>query len=263
MLRERIRLFKRAVGIKEGPIERLTPVRSATITIGEIRELAKLKIAKGVAYGETPGVWYRVRFPSTIKDPQVIAVAEARSGELPRITIKKVPDIEAKTISKIADIKAKTIRRISTTREDIEKAIRNSLGDWTVAFNWIRDAIAYGLSFIFKWVFDVIVGAQIDRVQDAMNDVISDFNDKVNKQTDKIVDAVNSVISDFNKKVNDQIDIVTDRINDALASLYDVWGIPYDVAITPVHIRNVKSDGFEFLSLGKTKIHWIAIGERL
>jgi len=228
---ERVREIKRELGIREGIIEKLIPVRSEQVTleaVTELRELATLRFAYGTAYGDKAGVWYRVSYGTSIYNPVVVAVAEAR-----KTTIK------TRTITKVPDIKAKTIPRISVTRESIERNIKDKLGDWGV-FNWIRNAIAYGLSFIFKWVFDVIVGDQIDYVQDKLNEVIRDFNDKVNAQVDKI----------------------TSRVNQVLKDLYDMWGIPKDKALTPVHIRNVTSTGFEFLSLGKTKIYWLAIGKR-
>jgi len=53
-------------------------------------------------------------------------------------------------------------------------------------------------------------------------------------------------------------------VNEGLAkvipALYDAWGIPRTMAITPIHIRNVTSMGFEFQSFGRTTCYFIAIG---
>lgn len=224
---ERVREIKRELGIREGIIEKLIPVRSEVLQ-AEVGELALLKVAYGTAYGDKAGVWYKVPFKTTIFNPVVVAVSEAKTTKI--ITRK---------IEKVSDITAKTIDRVSVKRTDIEDNIKKKLGDWGV-FNWIRDSIAYGLSYIFKWVFDVIVGDQIDYVQEKVNEVIEDFNTKVNEQVDKI----------------------TSRVNKVLTDLYKMWGIPTDKALAPVHVRNVTNTGFEFLSLGKHKIYWIAIGKR-
>ena len=225
---ERVRGFKRELGIREGPLERIIPVYSEPVEAESIRDIAMLRVIYGSAYGDKAGVWYRVSFGTVIKEPIVVAVSEARGTK-----------IKTRTISKVADIKAKEIPRISITRTSIENNIKKKLGDWGV-FNWIRDSIAYGLSFIFKWIFDVIIGDQIDYVQSKLNETIKDFNKKVNQQVDKITSRVNLVLKD----------------------LYRMWGIPEGIALSPVHIRNITGSGFEFLSLGKQKIYWLAIGKR-
>jgi len=45
-----------------------------------------------------------------------------------------------------------------------------------------------------------------------------------------------------------------------IPALYAAWGIPRDMAITPIHTRNVTSTGFEFQSYGKTTCYYIAVG---
>jgi len=257
---ERIRAVKRELGLPEGPLERLIPVRATKAEVREVRTRL-LRVIQGVAYGKEAGVWYRVTFPGPVYNPQVVAVAEGRPTSMITRTIPKVPDVSARKVVKPPDVAFRTIPRVVATREDIEREIKRRLGDWGY-FNWIRNSIAKGLSYVFKWIFDVIVGAQMDRVQSEINKAIRDINTKTNMQFSRLVDSINSTISDFNVKVNRQVDRITDRVNMVLRDLYRMWGIPEGTAIQPVHIRNVNEKGFEFLSLGDMKVRWIAIGER-
>jgi uncharacterized protein YoxC len=57
---------------------------------------------------------------------------------------------------------------------------------------------------------------------------------------------------------------VESAVNKGLAAvipeLYAAWGIPQNMAPTPVHVRNVTSTGFDFQSYGKTTVYYIAMG---
>ena len=291
---ENIRGLKRQIGLAEGIVEEMFPI-SARSKITTIRQITVLKVMYGTAYGEKAGVWYKVTFPEPLNEPVVVAVAEARSTtrryrqvpkppEVPPPQILKLPDVSKISISYPPNITFKRIERVSLTREEIENRIKNTLGDWGW-LNWARDAIAYGMSFVLKFVYDIIVGAQLDKVEESVNAVVSDANAKINEHTKKIIDSINARIQSINSKINNQTNYIINGINDLVRKLNNnwntqityittaingiisdicaMWGIPEGVAITPVHVRNITTTGFEFLSLGKTKIYWIAIGKKI
>lgn len=226
---ERFREAKREWDIPEGIIEKLIPLPDTPIKITSLRDIMRLVIMGGVSEGKGRGQWYRVTFPIVVRDPTVVAVAESKGG-----TIKE------RTIDKIESVRVKTISRITTSEGAIRDRVKRELGDWGWAANWMRDAIATAFGKVLYWVHRMLI----------------------QPQTDKVQDAINSTIGDFNSKIDRQIDRVTSRTNFVLKDLYSMWGIPSNLAIAPVHIRNVKSTGFEWLSLGDMKVHWLTVGLR-
>jgi len=258
LFRQRIRRIKRELEIPEGVIERLTPITAETL---KIREILRLRIISGVAYGEEAGVWYRIRFPFRLGDPEVVAVSEIGTTTIPVRPIEKVPDITIPTVKRPPEIELKEIERIVITREEIEAEIREQLGDWGI-WNWIRDWLAWASSYAAHFIWKVFSGIAIDKIRDAINETIRDFNIRVNQQTDFIYRDLNDTIRRINNKINSQIDVVTGRVNLVLTDLYRIWGLPTNLRMTTVHIRDVTETGFSFLSLGRHRVHWIAVGER-
>ena len=72
-------------------------VKPSTVINVSALDLVRARIAWGKAYGETAGLWYRVRFPKPLSNPSVIAVGEVRLGTMPirRIEKLKFPLVEA------------------------------------------------------------------------------------------------------------------------------------------------------------------------
>ena len=146
---------------------------------------------------------------------------------------------------------------------------KRRLGDWGW-FNWLRDAIAtawtwFGYYFLGKncvfVLLDVVYG-QVDyitqQIQTAFNILVENINSETNRSLRELArDTTSNVQEAFNSSVSDLIGAVNERLRD----LYAIWGIPESVAPTVVNIRNVTSRGFEFLSLGKTTVYWLAVGE--
>lgn len=255
MFREFIREKKRQLGIPEGLLEELTPVPARDLEVvcflpeEERRSISiglmPVNIVWGSAYGPVAGQWYRVTFPKPIGgNPHVVAVAEGKSGE---ITSRVVDKVIIRTYHcRACDMGFFTIvaarRCPSCGSYDIEEitgadryertgwylALWNAkrhLGDWGI-FNWMRDAIATLIAWLGYYLFSGN-GAFI------------------------LADALSA-----------QVDRISEAITERLRDLYKMWGIPTNMAIAPVHVRNVTSTGFEFLSLGDMKIHFIAIGRK-
>jgi hypothetical protein len=338
-------------------------------------------IESGKAYGEEAGQWYRVTFSQAIPNPQVVAVAEARGGEISTKDVKRAPSVGIPSVSiakpsvSIAkpsvSISAPTVSisipTVSISKVEIRawhcKACdfgwfsltsqtsclqcgssnieeitygnkyewtgwylslwnaKRQLGDWKWGMyigpywagfdlNWIRDMVAtawawFGYYFIGRSTVFILfdaMGSQVDKVregvQNAINEAISNvkagvqsgintsianvrdstqssFNtaidnvvksvqDAINKALDNsgtsVQTAFNTTIDTINSRIPEQTDYIRDRINERLNDLYAMWGLPEKVALTVAHIRNITSAGFEFLSLGETTIHWIAVG---
>lgn len=262
----------------------------------------RLVIQHGTASGSGKRQWYKVIFPRPIRNPAVVAVAEVRTGEIIRKDIEKISDIVTKTIENIPNISFSGIPSIEDipriARDDfnsdyycdrVASRARDGLKNlggipWPLSsiWGWFCDHAVYWIAFYTwkagGWVVNVLWDSffqrQIDNIRNTINSnnaiissrVNSAFNDasrKINNLKNKLVNSINETIGDTNAKINSQLSKIQDRVNNRIKDLYDMWGIPYDTAITPVHIRNVTSAGFEWLSLGDMKIYWVAVGRKL
>ena len=216
---------------------------------GQIAELIRIPaFAHGKAYGETAGFWYRVTFPKPINNPNVVAVAEGRRGAIPAVTAPRItiPTVDLPTIPPI------TIPDIVIPR------VPTSLGRFECG--WAIASLTDGLN-------DLMV--VLERVLVRVNEIIDKTSDAVAKTRENIRDVYDS-LTDFRSKVQAALDkyqvniesSVNSGLGQILPALYAAWGIPSNMVISPVSIRNVTSTGFEFQSLGKFTVHWLAIGTR-
>lgn len=246
--------------------------------------------AWGEAHAKGRG-WARVRFKQPMKDPVVVAVGDARGTEMLEEYIEEVGDIREKSIDKIkkvGDIGSKEINRINRPDFNSDKYCRrvadhardgakNLSPPWpfNYAWNWMCDTFVYNI-FYYGWkgsgwivnlLWDSFIQDQVDETLNTINDFVGDTNYKVNKQlqeitnivNDQVIRQINELVSDTNNKVNNQIDEITNKVNKVIPDLYKMFGIPDGVAITPMHVRNINSSGFDFLSLGDTTCYWVAI----
>jgi len=265
ILRERFRRVQREIGVPEGLIESVTPLPALDVKV----EFAwppwlptptlPFNIAWGKASGPQAGVWYLVTFSYVGSDPQVVAVAEVQPVTFLTRTVDKVSITKvgvhclhcrscdmgffAVRVTNCPSCGSSNIEEL-TGSDRYEKTgwylalwnAKRQLGDWTAAFNWMRDAIANLIAWIGYYllggngafVMAEVLSLQVDEVQSSLNATV-----------DRLVDAVNARLSD----------------------LYQMWGIPGNLRIVPAQIRNVTSTSFEFLSLGNTTIHFMAIGK--
>lgn len=250
-------------------------------------------IARGKAYGDVAGVWYKVFFPRVIRDASVVAIGEGRAGE--------IPDIEAPTISvpkvtvtiptvsvKVASAGVPKISDIKVPKIDLP-AIPTALGRFECG--WMISGICDGLNDMIVILerglrrinelrdkLDATLG-QVKSSMDRMDAKVDDLRAKVNTAFDDLRKNSQASINDGLKKLRANVQTGTDTalgklasnvggaVNDGLArvlpGLYDAWGIPRTMALTPLHVRNVTSSSFEFQSYGKTTCYYIAVGRRL
>jgi len=223
---------------------------------------------------------------------KIVTSTVPRPSKVVAAVVSKVTKIGA---AKIAAFEIPRIER-GDLKDRIGKAYvdecERRLGDWGWA-NWIRDAICrmtYGLGWVtgawIEWLWDILVQPQINKVRDAANSAISRQVDNINAafstqmdrvddiieqlrvnmnaalsaQTDRIDDKLGDLVFNINFANSRQMDRVTDSLNLRLNDLYMMWGIPSNMAVTPVHTRNCTDSGFDFQSFGDTTIHYIAIG---
>lgn len=264
----------------------------------------------GKAHGRIAGQWYKVIFPKRLKNPHVVATAEARAGafitsEIPRATKPRLREIlrarppSLITIPKEAREKIKEIRLDWPTIEEMRVEARTKLqsgcndmmkkhiGDWLVPpflstetfcralsrsafgewlsgfwdkhvkskFEDLKGGINETVDLVHKQLWD-----QIDKAKDALQRMQGDYATQMTDQINKVRDNIGNTIGDVHTEIFTQTNYVRDRVNNVTKDLYRMWGVPSGYILTPVHIRNVTSTGFEFQSYGNTTIHYIAIG---
>ena len=222
----------------------------------------------GEAYGEVAGRWYRVTYPRPLRNATPVAVARARAGTIIKRVIEKLPDVSIEPISRPPRTPFKRFKLYSKTEAEFIDAIYEGLPSWLEPIpaplwgNW-RNAFAQaGGRFLF-WIQGFVMNPRANSIRDELNAAIKDLDKRRDTQAKYIIDAINTRIKAINVKINSQLEKVREALNVRLYDLFKMWGIPTDMAITPVHTRNETDTGFEFQSFGKTRIHYIAIGGRM
>lgn len=286
---ERISRLKQRTAV-ETPILEELPLTAKSLgkfelPFPEVRGILPV-LARGEAYGETAGRWYRVSFPHPIVEPKVVAVAEGRKGRLPAIRrLPSIPDLEdLATIPELPPILKERIPDLTIPRwsihiptaDDFVDLVKDFFGDWGL-FNWMRDAIAWAIGNWEYWIWDKMFRPRglekmneiLVKLQNRINDRLTRIRNTLNTKLGEIDDRVETIRSRINRRlgdVDDRFETVRTKTNDALKvvfpRLYEAWGQRTDMAVTIANIRNVTSNGFEFLSMGETTIHWVAVGRR-
>jgi len=148
--------------------------------------------------------------------------------------------------------------QIDKVRDSVNTAISDQVDRINSALSSQVDKINTRISDLRNNVNSAL-STQVDRI----NTRLGDLRDKVNTalSMDQINARFSTLVDNINAANSSQVDRVVERVNVVLADLYDSWGLPSGVIATPVHIRNVSTDSFEWQSYGGTTIHWIAIGK--
>lgn len=256
---ERISTVKKRAGLE-------TPILGERALIAETLERFELPkgvipaMARGKAYGETAGMWYRVRFPRPIYEPIVVCVGEARRGDIPRSKlVPKIEELKKVLKEKIPDLTIKWKWEIHMpTADDFVNLVKGFFGDWSV-FNWMRDAIAWAIGHFEYAIWDTLFRP---RGLDRMNELLETIRGRFNDRLEKIRGTFNTKLAD----IDDRLETLRSRTNTSFETvfprLYEAWGLRRDMALTALHIRNVTSTGFEFQSYGATTCYWLCIGRR-
>jgi len=230
--------------IQEIPVAAKT-ISSASFTLPGVEGIIPV-IVRGKAYGATPGLWYRVTFPKTVTDPSVVAVGEGRRGVLPTPTAPSIAIASAK-VPKATSITIPSVR---------SGHVPTSLGRFTCG--WAISGLTDGLNDLVGTLESVLV---------RLNQVVDDLTSSMNEARNSLK-SLDSKVDDLRGKVNDALDelrrntegSVNKGLGIVIPALYEAWGIPEIMALTPLHIRNVTPTGFEFQSYGKTTCYYLAVG---
>ena len=108
---------------------------------------------------------------------------------------------------------------------------------------------------------EVEINNALEDLQIDTNDTVIDIEEQVNSR----LDDVDANFVDLNSRLNNALAEITAQaevaLNESIELLYSTMGMPQGELMVPVQIRNVTSEGFEFLGYqGGTKIDWVAMG---
>lgn len=261
--------------------------------------LSPLPIAEGTvtayakgwvkAYYFDPITGLQVKFKNP---PKVVATAETRSGSppavtAPTITIPAVALPLASTIS-IPSITLPSMPTVSIPVVAIPTSNLSALLGYRFSCGFAVAGICDGLNKLMAlWdtaINDLIslvsnvnvgFGQARQNLQDTLT-AISSFRDNaqsaLNTYRDNIQRSLNFALDDFRNKAQTALNTYRDNIqtainqglNKVIPALYDQIGVPLTNLITPVQIRNVQADSFEFYALSPGyKISYVAIGPKV
>ena len=265
---ERIGRPLKRVGIQT-PILEEVPLRAERISTLElifptVRGVIPV-IERGKAYGEVAGRWYHVLFLRAIQAPSVVAIGEARRGEIPTVVAPKIsiPKVKVPTVAipKIKDVVIPDVNipfiNLSfpyyATDISVLRELVDSLNKMTKMLYSLQSRVNDGIHWI-NTAFD-----KFTETFEATKDSLADLRGKVqvgfNEYRANIQTAFNLDVANVQSSVNA-------GLAKLLPALYDAWGVPRTMALTPLHVRNITSTGFEFQSYAKTTCYWLAVGRR-
>jgi len=173
----------------------------------------------------------------------------------------------------LADLLNKMVKSLYTMQSkanDVIEAINSGLKKAREAIINVRDAL-----FDFRDKTQKALNEYKDKIQTAVNDGLSDSRTKtqeaLNTLTSRIQTSVNNGFADSQTKTQAAFNAYRDKIeasvnaglSTVIPMLYQSIGLPLDALMSPINIRNVKVDSFEFWSLSAgMKLHYIAISKR-
>jgi hypothetical protein len=265
-----------------------TPLRDLLPDVGFVR---------GEASAGSAG-WVRTSFGTNLTSPQVIAVGEVRNATVIDRTITRVANVNLSPMSVFKSISIPTIQALPSvsfralpriTKPDFYNNLTDKfkavMGDWGL-FNDVRNTLIWPvcktISFGLDLAWEFMVQPSLDKVQAWGDGIRSEIETKVNLLKDRVQANFGTTIASINTEVNNtivniqstvskavgaldgkittQTTALENRANQTIRDLYSMWGLTPGIAATPIHVRNITETGFEWLSLGETKIHFIAIG---
>jgi hypothetical protein len=225
-----------------------------------LAELSPLPVAEGTVTAFTTG-WTKAYYYDPLtgqkttfaSPPSVVATGENRQGSPPTITAPTI-SIPALELPELPDVTI-PVTTIPTNNLQALVGYRFTCGfavagicDGLNKLMALWDQALYDLINMVETVNSLLAQAR----QDLLNTLaaISQFRD--NTQT-----ALDSYQQFIQNSVNQ-------GLSQVIPALYDSIGIPLIDILTPVQIRNIATDSFEFnaLSAGYT-IHYVAIGPKV
>jgi hypothetical protein len=97
------------------------------------------------------------------------------------------------------------------------------------------------------------------------------MHEALSNYASRITEAVNAGLADSRAKTQEALNAYQSNIqtavnaglNNIIPILYEQIGLPTDQLISPINLRNVTNESFEFYALSPgIKLHYVAIGKR-
>jgi hypothetical protein len=203
--------------------------------------------------------------------PTVVATALSRSGTPPAVSAPTIsiplielpvappitltiPDLTAEQNAVVADLNALQGYRFSVGTSYIP-LVDAIFGNLITQLNKLMALWNTAISDLITLVVDI--GAAFYQAKQDIQNVINSINSALSDTQAKMQAAVNTYQLDIQNSVNQ-------GLSQIIPALYDQIGVPLSELITPVQIRNVAVDSFEFYSLSDDyEIQYVAIGTKL
>jgi len=263
-----------------------------------LAELSPLPIAEGTATAYAKG-WVKAYYFDPINKlqvkftapPSVVATAEARSGSpptvnapnisipsielpssptisIPTITLPSLPEITIPTVD-LSDV-INSLNNVKNYRfvygvfwAPIGDALNKMMDLWNTAINDLQNVlfnIQTALINAHNNLQDIVksLTAASTNTQTALNTYQASIQTSLNAGLADLRDKAQASLNSFHDFIQTSLN---SGLSQVIPTLYDQIGVPLVNLITPVQIRNVQADSFEFyaLSPGYT-IHYVAIG---
>jgi hypothetical protein len=165
-------------------------------------------------------------------------------------------NVQASINNSLSDIRNKTQAALNVYRGSIQSSLNSSLAD-------ARAKTQAGLNTLR------------DNTQGSVNTALKDTRDKMHEAlsnyASRITEAVNAGLADSRAKTQEALKAYQSNIqtavnaglNNIIPILYEQIGLPTDQLISPINLRNVTNESFEFYALSPgIKLHYVAIGKR-
>lgn len=164
----------------------------------------------------------------------------------------------------------RSLYTLQSGANDVIHAINQGLKKARDAVVAVRDSL-----FDFRDKVQAALNDYRDKIQAAVNSGFSDSRTKtqeaLNAYRDRIQASVNSGLADSRDKTQTALNTSHDNIqasvnaglNAMIPKLYEMIGMPIGQLMSPINIRNVTAESFEFYALSAgMRLHYIAIGKR-
>ena len=194
--------------------------------------------AHGKASGSVAGQWYRVTYPTAIKNATPVAIGLGRIGQIVDRTIP-ISSIAKRSIVKKFILKRSIVHLAVPLASPIPRVSRDDFNDayycdivaagardrarqlappWPLdtLWGWFCDTFVYG-AFYSGWYFsgwilnvlwDSFIQPQIDKVQDKIMEVVQNIANVTWAQIDKVQDALQGQVDEVQSSLQGQVDEV-------------------------------------------------------
>lgn len=121
----------------------------------------------------------------------------------------------------------------------------------SISYYWGR-IVGGALEFFWK----ELVEKQVDKIQDNINSVFTNFHYELDRALDKIV---GDSVDNLNESLGWMETQLEDSVKQSIDKLYEATGLKPGMLMSVPQIKNITPAGFEYYSLGPSTLHYFAI----